>query len=478
MPFLLLLVLALICLQRDWPEPPAWAGAGGSALLAWAAAGLFVATSALAARRARRQLTAGLLPRNSVARRYSAWKRRSFFALLAAYLAALCLVGWGWTARSLFVHDDIFVPGAELLLLAPLLAGLVLSWAFQYDADRALTDAGLSDRAFPGRWAYVGLQARHNLLLVAPPLLLLLVQQLIVGAFPGLQRNEGLLALLGCGLLVAVFIGIPWLLRLLLGLKPLPDGPLRHRLLETARRLRFRFSDILVWDTGGTVANALVTGPLPLLRYVVLTDRLIEEMTADEIEAVFGHEVGHVKHHHMLLYFGFLIASLVVVVGVWKCLEGVFRAAAVRAWLEDWLPGVAGVLGEYEGLAAVPLLLLLGVYIFVVFGFLARRCERQADVYGARTVSCPVFIEALEKVARLNGIHRERPGWLSSWQHSTIALRVAFLERLDADPTLEARFQRRVGLVKWAMVAGLGASLGLLFWVLGTEKVWAILHQM
>ena len=48
-----------------------------------------------------------------------------------------------------------------------------------------------------------------------------------------------------------------------------------------------RFSDILVWDTRGTVANAMVTGPLPLLRYVVLTDRLIEEIpdrhTDDEV---------------------------------------------------------------------------------------------------------------------------------------------------------------------------------------------------
>src|SRR5262249_58146905 len=35
-----------------------------------------------------------------------------------------------------------------------------------------------------------------------------------------------------------------------------------------------------------------------------------------------------------------------------------------------------------------PLIGILGAYIFVVFGFLSRRCERQADIYGCRAVSC------------------------------------------------------------------------------------------
>src|SRR5439155_13691310 len=93
------------------------------------------------------------------------------------------------------------------------------------------------------------------------------------------------------------------------------------------------------------------------------------------------------------------------------------------------------------------------VYLFVVFGYLSRRCERQADVYGCRTVSCRrldcvghddgpelaagagalcptgvrTFIYALEKVAQINGISRDRPGFLQSWQHGSIARRVAFL---------------------------------------------------
>jgi len=103
-------------------------------------------------------------------------------------------------------------------------------------------------------------------------------------------------------------------------------------------------------------------------------------------------------------------------------------------------------------------------YVFTVFGFLSRRCERQADIYGCRTASetnevtpegIRIFINSLEKVALLNGISREKPGFLASWQHSTIAKRVAFLQGMLNDPAIEQRFQRRTFLFKWGLVLGL-----------------------
>jgi Zn-dependent protease with chaperone function len=339
--------------------------------------------------------------------------------------------------------------------------------------DAVLKRPAAADAPPPGRWAQVALQARHNFLLLAPPLLLTVVQQTVLWFFPALQDDQLLHGLFAVGLLLTMFVGIPWLLRLLLGLRPLPAGELRDRLLATARRLRFRCNDILLWDTRNSVANAMVTGPLPFLRYVVLTDRLIKEMTPDEVEAVFGHEVGHIKHHHLLFYFGFLLASMVVVAGAWFSLKELLARESVQRPFTEQLPGVAAWLHANELLALLPMLLLLAGYIFVVFGFLSRRCERQADIFGCRTVSCAVFIAALEKVAWLNGISRDRPGWLQSWQHSTIARRVAFLEQMEADPEVASRFQRRVGLVKWGLLVALTAGL----LALG-DKVWTILGQM
>src|SRR5207253_2445656 len=187
--------------------------------------------------------------------------------------------------------------------------------------------------------------------------------------------------------------------------------------------------NILLWDTHGGVANAMVVGILPLLRYVVFTDRLIAEMSAEEVEAVFGHEAGHIRHRHMLYYLAFMMVSLAVVMQIWD-------AANLKSLVNLTLR---------KDLVLLPLFGLVGAYIFVVFGFLSRRCERQADIYGCRAVPCAksnchqhkegtelppkgrglcptgilTFISALEKVADLNGISRDKPGWLQSWRHST-----------------------------------------------------------
>jgi Zn-dependent protease with chaperone function len=435
-------------------------------------AALFAATSWRLARMFRH----GARTRDSLLISCGKVRRRFLFSLIGIFAVALYLLGWGWTARSLVAFPGWSVPGAEVLILAPFLVSLVVQWALAYDVERAVqeTSSRRADSPFPGRTAYVTMQARHNFILALPPLLLLFLQQVILSLVPrNWRESEWLLPSLAVCLLAGIFVGIPWVLRWFLGLRPLEDGPLRQRLLDTARRLHFRCNDILLWNTRSTIANAMVTGPLPLLRYVVLTDRLVRDMTPEEIEAVFGHEVGHVKHHHMVFYFGFLMASLVVLACLCKAAEG-----PIRGWLDAWLPGWSGWQEAFEVLAALPIICVVGTYIFVVFGFLSRRCERQADIFGCRTVSCPVFIDALEKVALLNGISRDRPGWLSSWQHSTIARRVDFLRQLSADPAVAWQFQRRVGLIKWGMAFSLGAFLLALWAVLGQENFWTLLKDL
>ena len=105
----------------------------------------------------------------------------------------------------------------------------------------------------------------------------------------------------------------------------------------------------------------------------------------------------------------------------------------------------------------------------MVFGYLSRYCETQADIFGSRTISSEVFISALEKVAILNGIPREKPGWLSSWRHPTIASRVDFLRRMGEEPGLERRFQRRIGLFKWSLALVLSAILATLSFIAPKE---------
>ncbi len=514
MPFLLMVFLTVACLP-SWQDPPGFVNSALlSAGLTWLGVALVALESFDVARRVRRGLERDPARRERVTAQY---ERRRFwrqFLLLGVYGLSVYVFSWGWAAGHLWSWDGAGkapIPGVKVLILLPFFVGLVLSWVFSYDADRALyvaahrlldgdpltrafLDGGAAAapaldaaRDFGGRWSYVAFQGRQKLALVFLPVLLLIVQQEIALQIPDSVQDEWAWTLSGgvAGVL-AVLMTLPWMVRLALGLKSLPPGPTRDRLLAAARRLRFRCSDLLLWNTRGSMANAMVIGVLPWPRYVIFTDRFLEEFNGDEVEAVFGHEVGHVKHQHMLFYLGFLLLSLAVMG------YGFFAVAL------PLLPGLAR--GAGPSLAAIlyglpvtdvwmlPAAAGLLAYIFVVFGFLSRRCERQADVYGCRAVSCGrldcvghdggaeltpraaslcptgvrTFIYALEKVAQVNGISRDRPGFLQSWQHGSIARRVAFLYGLLKDPSAEPRFQRRVALVKWGLFVVLGAALAAL----------------
>jgi Zn-dependent protease with chaperone function len=477
MPFIIYLLLAVVCWPDNWAKP-FWADWWGGneitfALLTWSGVALVVALAGHLASRVRRQLRDDPGQRESILESYSSRRFYHLLTLLGFFGLALYILGWGWTVRSFGASDidgqpQMFI-GAEWLILAPFLVSLILSWVLFYDADKALhAAAGASSQSsrFWSRPAYLAFHVRHHLALVFVVVVLLMVEKQL-RRLPDFQ--ESWLFQVGIyGLLAGVILCFPWLMRLALGLKPLPDGALRQRLQATARRLNFRCSNLLLWNTRGGVANAMVAGILPWVRYVVLTDRLVSELAPEEVEAVFGHEVGHIKHHHMLFYLAFILISL--------------SALGLAA---NFVPQLDEIFRNHDDWATLPLVAVLGTYIFVVFGFLSRRCERQADIYGCRTMSCGrrdcsghedsavllprgqglcptgirTFIEALEKVVRLNGISRNRPGLLQSWQHSTPASRIEFLQRILADPALEPRFQSTVGRVKWTVVLVLAAIL-------------------
>ena len=494
--------LVLVCL----PEPEAWWKPlwTDSPLACVAATWLAILLTSLhayfVARRVSGPLEGEPSLRERLLARYERGRLHHQIAVFLIYVLALLGLGWGWAVGQLWRGHASPLPGAELLILSPFVIAQLLAWAAYYDAEQAAHRAVnrlLAAEAHTGAWlelertrtaappafgsraSYVLFQLRQKLALVFLPVLLLLMQKELQRGFPETwQEWQKAVNFLGIGAVLLVFMAMPLILRLVLGLKPLPAGPLRQRLEASARRLRFRCSNILVWDTRNGMANAMVIGILPWLRYVVFTDRLLEDFTPDEIEAVFGHEVGHIRHHHMLYYFSFLTASVIVL--------GWFINDLVASYNG---PDPFGLITQPGGcVSAISLVAILLAYIFVVFGFLSRRCERQADVFGCRAVSCPspdcrgheddddlsqhgrglcptgitTFIRALEKVAFVNGISRDRPGFLQSWQHATIGRRIEFLQGMLLDPAVERRFQRRVFLLKSLLLVILAGAVALI----------------
>ena len=57
-------------------------------------------------------------------------------ALFGLLGLALCVFGWGWRLTQFWS-----LPSAELVVIAPFLLGMLLSWLCFYDAHRALHQA-------------------------------------------------------------------------------------------------------------------------------------------------------------------------------------------------------------------------------------------------------------------------------------------------------------------------------------------------
>ena len=77
---------------------------------------------------------------------------------------------------------------------------------------------------------------------------------------------------------------------------PLPEGGLRERLFELARRTQFRAGSIQLMDGSKRSghSNAFFTG-FGRFRKIVLFDTLVQQLTEPELEAVLAHEIGHFK---------------------------------------------------------------------------------------------------------------------------------------------------------------------------------------
>jgi STE24 endopeptidase len=411
-------------------------------------------------------------------RRLLARCNRTLDALgLALYAWILYGLDWPGLVEDGLGLRDAFLAD-EALILAPFVWFQLGTWWGLAPAELALRSTPRPRRGDRPRWRLLVRRARQSFGLVLPAALAFTVAQDALRrysyeAFASPWVQLGGLALMGACVLVLA----PALVRIAWPTTPLPPGPLRDRLQLLAARLNFRFTDILVWDTDRSAVNAGVTGALPFFRYVLLTDSLVANLDESQIEAVFGHEVGHIAHRHLAFFGFFFVGSMGIMALVGQGLS----------WLAEQVPGPAG--GGVAGVPfwAVELVASAGwiaafvAYVLLVFGHLSRRFERQADVFGCRAISCgradcppheersrpaggdfplcptgiQTFSSALELVAILNGME---PG-AGSWRHGSIRDRIRFLDGLVGRPERELRFQGRIRLLRVGLAAGLLAGL-------------------
>jgi Zn-dependent protease with chaperone function len=329
--------------------------------------------------------------------------------LVALFFYQVNYLDWKGSFETLFFSCRWFVI-SDLLLVLPFLLPFL---AFRGEIARLLlTLRGIKT----SRLSQMRNQARTMAVLFVPQLLYLNIYRAVLEDVPGtsdlLARHPMFSFLLAGVLLFALFLASPYFIRLLFKRVPLEQFPGGSALLEPIDKLSKRAGISLgatfVWLTGERkVANAAVSGIVGKQRTVFLTDHIMNSLSAPELLAVVAHEIGHARFKHLL--FNFLLAIMTGVFVLWTF---VF----ISPWVET---------GEQTGMAVI---MLQGIYILVIFGFFARRFERQADLYAAYAVGSPPLVgNALLKLARLNGVSVKR----TTVTHPSIFKRVQLLARLE-----------------------------------------------
>lgn len=255
--------------------------------------------------------------------------------------------------------------------------------------------------------------------------------------------------------LVFLVLAFPPLVRRLWGCKPLAPGPLRERLTQFCHTQGFH-SKIYSWPLfEGQVLTAAIMGIVPKLRYLLITPALLETLTEEELDSVLAHEIGHVKHLHLLLYIGLFLGFSLFAGAVAKHLPYLVLSSDLFYRLLPFLPfAPENVLGMA---ATVPVLLLMLVYFRFVFGYFIRNFERQADAYVFRAMGTGwPLVNAFEKIAMLSGGNREE----KNWHHFGIGERIDFLKRSQRDRNLISRHDRklRLGLIAYVLCMALGIT--------------------
>ena len=197
--------------------------------------------------------------------------------------------------------------------------------------------------------------------------------------------------------------------------EPLQNEELKARLVRLSERAGTRVRGVYQWKLSekSKKANAALTG-LGNTRRIILADTLLDNYSADEIEAVLAHELGHHVHRHIL-------KSIVVQAGT--TLLGFWAANWVLHYAVDRLH----MFETLSDFANLPLLVLVTTVLsFVLLPALnaySRFNERQADRYAFQSIArVGPFISSMNKLADQNLAERAPSPWVEWFFHSHPAI--------------------------------------------------------
>lgn len=203
---------------------------------------------------------------------------------------------------------------------------------------------------------------------------------------------------------------------------PLKDADLKGRVIRLAERAGIAVEQVLEADASRRTvkANAYVTG-FGRTKRIVLYDTLLKRASADEVEVVLAHEMGHRMYRHIWKGVGLSVVALCVALGI---------AAVVFRW-----GSARGLITHPGDPAGLPLLILtlflLNLVTLPLQNVVSRHFERQADraaleLAGNRQAHIKVEVD----LARSNLADTTPPRWavLLLYTHPPVLERIAIAE--------------------------------------------------
>jgi Zn-dependent protease with chaperone function len=340
----------------------------------------------------------------------------------------------------------------DALTLSVFFIFLVTIWYAAHPAYRVIFKSEIR------RKSYVLSNIRLYLPIIFPWFFLSLAYDLVV-LFPVLNLNGFLRSDTGQIIFFVVLMGIlviflPVLIRFFWGCKALESTEKVLRIKDFLNEKSFKYRSILDWPVfEGRLMTAGIMGVIPRYRYLLVTDSLLKALSADELEAVMAHEMGHAKYRHILFYLLFFLGFMIVSPGFYDLPFYLFLVFPSLAEAMSDL-GETGV-PVAEVIQFMPVLILLLIYFRYIMGFFMRNFERQADLYSAQLIGSPIpTISSLEKIAAASGKIRDLP----SWHHFSIRERVEYLWRTLKEPVIFKNHNRMLVVSFIIYLLGMGGA--------------------
>lgn len=324
------------------------------------------------------------------------------FGLLTTAFEAAVLVAWTLLGGLDLLNQGLLAlmgPGLwqQLALIGAFaliggLVGLPLSWyaTFRLEARFGFNKMGL------GLWIADGLKGLLVGTLVGGPVVAL-VLWLMGAAGPtwwlwawGVWMAFNLLALVLYPTLIAPLFN---------KFEPLTDTAVKDRVNALMARCGFSAQGLYVMDGSkrSAHANAYFTG-FGAAKRVVFFDTLLQQLNADEIDAVLAHELGHYQRRHIqkriALMFALSLAGFAAL--GW---------AASQAWFYNGLGVEPSMQAPNDALALILFLLVVPLFSYFLSPLLAqlsRRHEFEADAFAMEKTRGRDLASALLKLYKDN----------------------------------------------------------------------------